>query len=164
MAKRNKKSIVAIRIGERPSPQRHNQNGGVIADIIERTVDGKVLLERFRTYADCPLDVYFLRGKISEAQYMAGMNFRRAYMRAVLRIRVAERSSAAFDREMATLIPIYSYRFLEKAYATLSSAQKSLVIDICGHDRWAGDTYRLETFVRGLTKLTALSPPPKAPR
>ena len=89
MSKRqHKKRVHAVRIGESPTPERRRQNGGVNAEVVDRDVTGQILIQRYKAFADCPLDIYFLRGQLTEAEYKAGIKFRNAYFRAVLRIKV----------------------------------------------------------------------------
>ena len=57
---------------------------------------------------------------------------------------------------MAALMVIKSEQILLAAYATLSPAQKAIVISVCGHDHWAGGTYKIQTLRRALERLAEL--------
>jgi len=154
----NKKDI-PIRQGETVTRERRRQNGGVISEIMERDNSGKAYIKRQRACAECVLDYYLSRGKISAPEYEAAMKFRKAYLRAVLRVKVEDNGAGAHgDPEMAMLIIAESERRLRQAYAVLSPSQKTVVISVCGHDDWVGDTYRFETFHRALARLIDLWP------
>lgn len=158
MAKRKHKSrVLTVRSGDSPTPERRAQNGGVAKEVTDRDCRGNALMYRFKAVADCPLDAYFQRGHLTETEYKASMKFRHAYLRAILRVKVQDIDSGSRgDPEMAALMPIHSERILNEAYAVLSSAQKALIISVCGHDEWAGGFYKLQTLHRGLEKLADL--------
>ncbi|MDX2028235.1 MAG: hypothetical protein SFW62_06335 [Alphaproteobacteria bacterium] len=152
--KRHKPRIATVRIGEKPTPERRNQNGGVISEIVDRGAGDKILVKRYRAVWECPLDTYLCRRVISEQEYRAGLKFRHAYFRAVLGIKVDNiGSGSGGDREMAMLTPIYSERLLNDAYEALSFKQKEIVISVCGHDEVVGETAKLKTLHRGLERL-----------
>ncbi len=153
---RKRKSLPA-RSGEQATPERHLQQGGVRTEVVDRDAYNRIIIKRQRATIECALDRYFLQEKLNENDYEAGMKFRRAYLRAVLKVKVDDSGAGSHgDFEMATLIVIASDKLLRQAYAILSPAQKSVVINVCGHDFSAGDTYRLETLRRGLNKLAIL--------
>jgi hypothetical protein len=60
------------------------------------------------------------------------------------------------NAEARMLNGIASERRLRQVYAALSPQQRSIVIAVCGHDEWAGDSARFETLRRGLQKLINL--------
>lgn len=155
MAKKHKKQrITTVRIGDKPTQERQNHNGGVEAETVDRGVNGKILVKRYKAVWECPLDAYLGRGAISELEHLAGLKFRNAYLRAVLRLKIADIGAGCRgDLEMAALTPIYSEKLLNDAYAALSPKQKAIVIDVCGHDEVAGDTAKMKTLHRGLEKL-----------
>src|SRR5580698_4359490 len=144
MSKRKRKHKAhAVRVDETPTPERRLQNGGVVAEVIDRDVEGQILIQRYRALHESPLDAYFLRQKISEAEYKAGIRFRHAYFRAVLKIQVDDLGEGAKgDVEISRLGPIYSEKLLREAYEAVSPAQKTAIITVCGHDEYLGDTYR----------------------
>ncbi len=155
--RRYKKKAISIRVGELATKERRRQHGGVRTEIVDRSVDNKAIVKRHRAIAECTLDRYFLRELISEAEYEAGMKFRHAYLRAVLRIKVDDVGVGAHgDLEMSALMVIKSEKLLREAYGVLSLAQQTVIIAVCGFDEWAGGAYRLETFHRGLEKLIDL--------
>ena len=155
--KRHKTRISSVRIGETPTRERRHHNGGVVSEIIDRDVSGNILIKRYKSVWDCPLDAYLDRAVISESEHEAGYKFRYAYFRAVLGIRVADVGSGnKGDPEMAFLNPLYSTRLLNEAYEALSPKQAAIIINVCGHDEVAGDTDRLQTLRRGLKKLCKL--------
>lgn len=158
MAKRKHKTKVqSIRTGESPTQERRVQNGGVVKEVTDRDCKGNALTYRFKAVADCPLDAYFLRGNLTGPEYEAGMKFRRAYLRSILHVRAQDTDSGSHgDPEMAALMPVYSERILQEACETLSPAQKTVVISVCGYDEWAGGSYKLQTLHRGLEKLAIL--------
>lgn len=151
---RHKGRILTVRMGEKPTPERRRQNGGVISEIVDRGAGDRILVKRYRAVWECPLDVYLDREVITEPEYRAGQKFRNAYFRAVLGIKVDDIGTGnEGDREMAMLSPIYSDRLLCDAYEALSPKQKAIVVSVCGHDEVAGETARLKTLHRGLEKL-----------
>jgi len=151
--KRNHK-VHSVRTGETPTPERGLQNGGVVAEVIDRDTEGQILIQRYRAQHESPLDAYFLRQKISEAEYKAGVRFRNAYYRAVLKIRVDNMGRGSQgDTEITKLGPIYSEELLQETYAAVSPAQKAAIISVCGHDEYLGDTYKVETLHRGLERM-----------
>jgi hypothetical protein len=155
MSKKQRKTrISTVRIGEVPTPERRRHNGGVACENVDRDVNGRVLVKRYKSVWDCPLDAYRSRDVITETEHHAGLKFRYAYFRAVLGIRVEDIGSGSKeDTEMAFLSPIYSERLLNEAYEALSPKQKDIVIDVCGHDECAGETAKLKTLHRALEKL-----------
>jgi hypothetical protein len=158
MAKRkHNKKLLPARVGEAPTPERRRQGSGIVAEVIDRDGGGKVLMHRFKAAADCPLDSYILRGNLTQAEYRAGIKFRHAYLRGVLRVHVEDIGSGAHgDPEQAALTPIYSERALREAYEVLSARQKAIVIAVCGHDEWAGGTVNIKTLQRGLGMMADL--------
>lgn len=158
MAKRKHKiKVLTVRSGDSPTPERRAQNGGVAKEVTARDCRGNALMVRFKAVAECPLDAYFQRGHLTEAEYKASMKFRHAYLRAILQVRVQDvESGSRGDHEMAALMPIHSERVLKEACEVLSTAQKAVVISVCGHDEWAGGFYKLQTLHRGLEKLADL--------
>jgi len=158
MAKRgHKRKFHTIRIGETPLPERCRQNGGVVAEVIDRDTSDKIVMQRFRAVAECTLDIYVVKGKLTIAQHKAGMRFRHAYLRAVLRLKVEDSGSGSHgSMDMAALMPIHSERVLLEAYAVLSKQQKAVIIAVCGHDEWVGSTAKGKTLKRALERLTGL--------
>jgi hypothetical protein len=155
MSKKYRKNrILTVRIGETPTKERRNHNGGVIAEIADRDSAHRILIKRFRAVWECPLDKYRDDMAISLAEHQAGLKFKNAYYRAVLGIKVSDIGSGCKgDWEMASLTAVYSERLLIEAYQALSPKQKAIVINVCGHDEVAGTTARLKTLHRGLMKL-----------
>ncbi|MEJ0062547.1 MAG: hypothetical protein WDO70_04950 [Alphaproteobacteria bacterium] len=158
MAKyKRRKKIPAILTGDASTPERQRRNGGIAREVIARDNHGEAMMFRFKAAIDCALDAYFQRGVLTQTEYMAGMKFRHAYLRAVLKVRVEDIDSGSHgDPEMAFLTPIYSERILREAYSVLSASQKALIIAVCGHDEWAGGFYKLQTLHRGLEKMIDL--------
>jgi len=156
--RRNKSKILTARSGETPTPERYRQNGGVTKEIAASDNNGHALLHRFRATADCPLDAYFQRGKLSEPLYRAGTRFRHAYFRVVLRVVHVEGTGCGThgDPEAEFLTPVYSERLLREAYGILSPKQKTIIIAVCGHDEWAGGAVNLKTLLRGLEQMSRL--------
>ena len=139
------------------TPERRRQNGGVMKDTETLHKDCKTKTKRYRSTAECMLDAYLWHGKISDNEHAAGMKFRRAYLRAILRIKVEDQGSGSRgDYDMSGLMVPVSEQILKQAYSVLSSAQKTLIVRVCGDDTPPGDSYRLETFKRGLTQLLQL--------
>jgi hypothetical protein len=137
--------------------ERRRQAGGVILEIVDRDSAGKALIKRHRARITCPLDDYFWRGCITPYEYQAGMKFRAAYMRAVLKLKIDDIGGGSQgDPEMSFLAMPISEQILGKAYAILSPAQKNMVITACGHDDYLRDKDRIQTLHRGLEKLAEL--------
>jgi hypothetical protein len=158
MGKRHKKTHVSsVRHGESPTIERTRHLGGTRIEIIDRDLSGHTLIRRHKAAWECPLDAYFERGVLSQSEHQAGHKFRRAYIRAVMRVRTDDSSGGAHgDRQMAAVMPIYSEQLLKAAYATLSTQQRAIIINVCGHDEVAGHSARLKTLHRGLERLCAL--------
>lgn len=158
MAKRRKaKKGMPVRLGERATMELRAQCGGVITEVIDRDLRGNPYMIRDRVRIECALDYYFWDGRLTQGEYEAGLKFRRAYQRAVLGLKVEDpASSGAYDPEMAMLIVPISEEILRDAYGELSTAQKKIIIDVCGHNKYAGTTDRVETLHRGLEKLATL--------
>ena len=140
-----------------PTKERRKQNDGVIAEPVDRDLSGKAIIVRYKTRYASMLDRYLCLSRIDETEYRAGIRFQHAYLRAVLRIRVADIGGGGQgDPEMAALIVIKSEKLLKEAYSVLTEKQKAIVISVCGHDDFAGDSYRLETLQRGLRQLSKI--------
>jgi hypothetical protein len=148
-----KRKLLAYSRGLMPTKERQQKQGGIITESIHEIEAGIIHTKRGRALKECTLDHYWHLKKLSEAEYEAGMRFRRAYCYIVLHIRIDDYSGNHGDTEMAYVTPVYSERLLRSAYSVLSRAQKSMVISVCGHDYVAGDTYRIETLRRGLAVL-----------
>jgi len=154
---KNKKKAAPIQMGEKPTPERRQQNGGVVQETLGREANDKATLKRHRARMECALDAYLLKGKITLAEHQAGMRFRQAYLRAVLKIRVEDNGAGSHgDPEMAFIAVPASEQTLCKAYEVLTSTQKKAVIQICGHDEWGGTTRLVETLHRALEQLATL--------
>lgn len=158
MAKtRRKKKSLPARMGEQATMERRQHAGGVISEVVDRDLRGNPFMKRDRAVAECVLDAYLLRRVITLHEYEAGLKFRRAYLRAVYRVRVEDPlGTGVYDPEMALLIVPISEQVLRDAYAVLSEAQKRIVINVCGADEWAHGSARLATLHRALEKLTDL--------
>ena len=158
MAKRrHRRKVHTVRIGETPTPERRKRNGGVVSEVVDRDVSGDIVMLRYKAVAECPLDVYYLEGRITEAEYKAAYNFRFAYFRGVLGFRVEQIGAGAHGEVgMESVNTIYSRELLDKAYRVLSTKQKSVTISVCGHDEWAGKTAKMNTLRRALERLAAL--------
>jgi len=149
-----KRKAMSVIAGEAATMERCNQNGGVIVEAVSNGQTAQEILIRHRAIAECVLDAYFLRETITEAQYEAGMKFRHAYLRAMLGIKVSDAGVGSHgDYEMSALMPAYCEQVLRTAYAVLSESQRRVVIDICGHDHWAGHSSRTKILIRGLGRL-----------
>jgi len=158
MAKRRKaKRRLPVRQGARATMELCEKYGGVITEVIDRDLRGNPYMLRDRVRIECTLDFYFWKGNLTQSEYDAGLKFRRAYQRAVLRVKVEDpAASGPYDPEMAMLMVPISEELLRAAYEEMSQAQKRIVIDVCGHDKYAGTTDRVQTLHRGLEKLATL--------
>ena len=146
--------IATVRVGEAPTPERRNQNGGIKAEIVDRDVSDRVLVKRYKAVWECPLDTYFDHDTISAPEHHAGQKFRRAYFRAVFGIHVEDIGSGCEgDPEMGILTPLYSERLIKQACSVLSPKQKEVVINVCGYDEVAGSTAKVKTLHRALERL-----------
>jgi hypothetical protein len=152
--RRSKKKTLPARMGEEATMERRQHAGGVIAEVVDRDLRGNPYMKRDRAVAECVLDAYLFRRIITKREYEAGLKFRRAYLRAVFKVRVEDPlSTSAYDPEMALLIVPISEQVLRAAYAVLSKAQKRIVINVCGADDWAHGSARLATLHRALERL-----------
>jgi hypothetical protein len=149
-----KKKALPARFGELATLERRRQLGGVTTEVIDRDLRGGVLLKRHTAVCECQLDVYKFREQLTDKEYDAGLIYRRAFMRYVLGIQVDDKvQGGRSDAEMAMLSIPHSKKLLDQAHAVLSQPQSTVVRAICGLDDSAGNTYRFETFRRGLEKL-----------
>jgi len=154
MRKRYRRSrVYAVRTGETPTKERRRQNGGVIAEVVDRDADGRIFIKRYRAVWECPLDAYLDYRVITEPEHKAGLLFRGAYLSAILSRRAAYER---LDKNAAYQDPIQSERMLKEAYRTLSSHYKAAIIDICGHDLPARDMVKLGRMKKGLGQLADL--------
>ena len=155
--KRGSKSQNLSLLASSPTLERQGQNGGIIENKRWPKTTQKQSDRHIRAREECVLDSYIWRGILSRSEYKAGLKFRRAYLRAVLRIKISDNGAGSHgDHEMKALLPLQSEEILSEAYNALSLAQKSLIISVCGHDSWAGGTYKLETLRRGLQILATI--------
>ena len=155
--RRQKNRATSVRTGETPTQERRRQNGGFTVEVIDRDVENRILIQRYRALSESPLDAYCLRNALTGAEYKAGVKFRQAYFRAVLKIKVNDMGEGAKgDVEISALTPIYSEKLLREAYEAISPKQKAVIIAVCGHDEYLGDTYKIQTLHRGLEKLVDL--------
>ncbi len=147
---KSKNKVTSIKTGMVPTKERHQHNGGIIAEVTELDNQGKALMHRYRAVWECPLDAYKDKKIITEPEYLSGLRFRQAYYRAVLSRRAGyERLNAApMD---TSLTP--SERILRDAYKILPSYNKGAVIDICGHDRYAESEKEVKALRNGLGRL-----------
>lgn len=158
MAKRRyKKKAIPVRIGQQPTKERHQHNGGMIAETVDRDASGKAILKRYKAIAECVLDSYFIREIISEAEYEAGMRFRKAYLRAVLHVRVDDVGAGSHhDPEMSIHTVMLSEQLIRQAYSVFDLTEQAVIITVCGHDDWAGGAHRMKAFHTGMAKLIEL--------
>jgi hypothetical protein len=154
MAKRRKNKTLPARQGELATMERQRQQGGVVSEVVDRDLRGNVYIKRHKARFECMLDSYRWHGNLTEAEYEAGMRFRRAYLRAVFRLTVDDpNSTSAYDHEMAMLMVPISEQILRDAYGVITPAQQAIIVSVCGHDECAGKTDRIETLHRGLERL-----------
>jgi len=159
MAKKNRKGKGNASIycqGMTPTKERQQKAGGIIIAPIHEKNGNKTYITQSKVQAECTLDHYKVLKKITESEFAAGIKFRRAYLCAVEHIKTEDSFGSHGDIEMAYINPIYSEQILRQAYAVLSRIQKSVVIDVCGHDYGAGNTSRIMTLRRGLGALAKL--------
>lgn len=153
MTKRNRKlRIVAIRAGVAPTPERRKQHGGVITEVVDRDISGKVLVKRYRAAWECPLDAYRNKGLIGQKEYAAGLIFRQAYFSSVLSKAAAYSRTAIASNTRLSI----GEKILRAAYRKLSPHNKGSIIDICGHDLPAQDYVKLDRLKNGLGELAEL--------
>ena len=158
--RRHKKKSLPVRVGEMATKERRCQNGGVISEVIDRDLSGKVFMKRHRASCECVLDDLLRRLTISEPEYETGMKFRWAYLKHVFKVKVCDGGYNPFlnegcngDAESNMNAMCEADKLLHGAYGVLSDAQRSIVIAVCGHDEWPGTTARARTLHRGLEKL-----------
>jgi hypothetical protein len=152
-----KKKALPARLGERATLERRRQLGGIIVEVVDRDLRGSPIIRRDKAAIECHLDIYKYREQISIPEYDAGMIFRKAYVRYVLGIKVEDNvQGASGDVEMAMLAVPHSKKLLDQAHGVLSTPQWMVIEAICGLDDTAGNSYRFETFRRGLEKLVDL--------
>lgn len=152
-----KKKALPFPSGETAPKERQQHQGGLKTEISDRDASGKAVIKRQSAVAECVLDAYFIRELISDPQYQAGMKFRYAYLRAMLRIKVADRGAGSHhDPEMSVITLIHSERLVKEAYAALDITEQTVVIAVCGHDEWAGGNHRMPYLQSGLDRLAIL--------
>ena len=152
-----KKKALPVRLGERATVERCRQLGGLLTEVVDRDLRGNPIYTRQKAKIECHLDIYRYREALSAAEYEAGMIFRKAYVRYVLGIKVEDDvAGGRADAEMAMLAVPHSKKLLDQAHGVLSTPQWMVIEAICGMDDTAGNSYRFETFRRGLEKLVDL--------
>ena len=153
--RRYKKKAIPSRLGEGVTKERRKKNGGIITETIDRDNNGRAIIQRQRAVAECVLDVYYLREVIDDAEYQAGMKFRKAYLRYALNIKVDDSGTGSHgDPEMSSVIVSESQRIVREAFDVLNDLERSVIIAVCGDD-WAGGDYRFTALHHGLAKLVA---------
>jgi len=160
MAKRRpRKKSLPVRMGEVPTVEFCKQMGRTVEEVIERDIRGKVLTLRHRLYTACVLDAYFLRGLIDGPEHRAGLKYRLAWLRARDGLNVNNPyrvGTAASNCPESMRVIEESERILKMADEKLTTAQKALVIKVCGENRRAGDQDKIDTLGRGLENLARL--------
>lgn len=152
-----KKKALPVRVGELATVERCRQLGGMVTEVVDRDLRGNPIIKRHKAKIECHLDIYLYREQLSIPEYDAGMIFRKAYSRYVLGIKVEDDvQGACGDVEMAMLAVPHSKKLLDQAHGVLSQPQWMVIEAICGLDDTAGNSYRFETFRRGLEKLVDL--------
>jgi hypothetical protein len=154
---RHQKAARSLRSGFSPTPERKNQLGGVVKEVVDRDFHDRVLIERYKAAFECLLDYYLLINKITEPEHCVGMEFRNAYQRAVLGIKVEDIGSGSHGSpDMAGVILCHSEKIVNAVYSVLSVPQKEVVITVCGHDERPKDKDNFQTFLRGLGVMVEL--------
>jgi hypothetical protein len=149
-----KKKALPVRLGECATKERCRKNGGIKVEVVERDARGRPIIMRQCAIAECTLDIYYLRETITDAQYTAGMKFRKAYLRAVLGVKVSDIGGGACgDPDMAIVVTIFSEQLVRQAYDRLSLEDLTVVVAVCGHDEWAGGVFRFRHLLSGLDTL-----------
>ncbi len=98
-----------------------------------------------------------IRDVISLIEYKAAMQFRKAYLRAVLHVKTDDSGVGHHgDLEHAALTPTVSEQLLRQAYGVIDMTEKVVIVAVCGHDDWSGGAYRLKALHSGLEKLIKL--------
>jgi len=154
----DKGRIYSVRTGITATKERRRQQGGVMTEIVNRDVDGKILIKRHKAVWECHLDEYYDRHTIGEPEHKAGIIFRRAYFQAVLCRRAAYER---YKRNLTTIEATPSEKLLKSVYRTLPSYTMGVIIDICGHDRRARYIGELNTLKNGLERLAIVWDCPK---
>ena len=153
--RRYKKKAIPSRLGEGVTKERRKKNGGIITETIDRDNNGRAIIQRQRAVAECVLDVYYLREIIDDAEYQAGMKFRKAYLRYILHIKVDDSGTGSHgDPETIPMMVMESQQTVREAYAALDELERSVLTAVCGDD-WAGGEYRFKALHSGLAKLIA---------
>ncbi len=149
---------VPERMGDGPTPERRAQNGGTVAEPQADGANRRVLVHRARY--ECWLDVYRRAGRLTEAEFSAGLRFRTAWLTHVEGIKTRDSmdlADAALSGGGPTLTPSerrsWAEATIREAYATLTVWQALVVDAVCGCDQSAGNAARMKTFVRGLEAL-----------
>ncbi|MFY9287906.1 MAG: hypothetical protein WAO98_05335 [Alphaproteobacteria bacterium] len=156
MSKKSQKPKIAkYTRGISPTKERHNQNCGVISEPIHEKNGYQTYTRRHRAMFECSLDAYLWFNQIDEAEYAAGMKFRRAYLCYICKVRVDDYGSGSHgDPEMAALMPVISEKILTEAYEVLTKKQKTLIINVCGINLRAGSGgNNFALFKRGLERM-----------
>ncbi len=147
---KGKKHASGIKTGITPTNERHQHNGGIMAEAITLDSQGKALMHRYRAVWECPLDAYKDKKITTEPEYLSGLRFRQAYYRAVLSRRAGyERlNTRPVDTSLTR-----SERILRDAYRILPSYNMGAVVDICGHDHYAESEKKVKALRSGLGRL-----------
>jgi len=158
---KKKKPIPAVRMGEMATPERYNQLGGLITEVMDRDATGKASISHHRARIECILDYYHKAFVIDDQQYMAALKFREIYLRVNFGYNTKTLCQPFLieagrpDPEWKMLAHIDCLRHLRGVYVLLSSAQQNILRNVCGHDEYVKTNARKKTFLRGLNILVA---------
>jgi len=158
---KKKRPAPVARAGERATPERRHQLGGVITEVVDRDATGGTYIKRHRARIECMLDYYFRKHRISDAQYMAGLKFREIYLRTTYGYSfkvlcnpfLMEAGQA--DHEGRMLAHLDCGRLLSEATKQLMPEELTIVRNVCGYDEFAGGRDKKRILMRALDRLAA---------
>ncbi len=137
-----KKPSPVLCVGEKATPERCRQLGGVMTEFVASEVAGNLPTRRQRVRIENVLDIMFRHrvNPLTDPQYTAGLKFYELFNR--------EKNGKQFkvlcspflidgspaDAEWKMLGHIHSARYLVEAYKVLTSEERGIVRKVCGPD------------------------------
>ncbi|MCL2473719.1 MAG: hypothetical protein FWF23_02275 [Alphaproteobacteria bacterium] len=114
-----------------PTKERYKHNGGVKEEVIAYDTEGNPVAVRYKAVWECALDVYRDFGLLNNKEHKTGIEFRRVYHDAAS----ARNIDILPTTEVQALEePTKSETKLKQAYTALPSAEREVVVAVCGNN------------------------------
>lgn len=156
---RKKERVTAVRVGQLATPERRQQQGGVLLENVEKEPGEKLFIKRHRATFANVLDFYFYAGRMDEAQYKAALKFQEIYGRCFegqgfkLQSQALICDGGSGSAELKVLGRLDAQKHLQDVYRLLDQREKQVIIEVCGFNRAAGDKYRVKILLAALDRL-----------